>query len=170
MSGSGVYITDVPPYDGDVVGDDSYYAFERYGEGWTQDDLVWSWGAPVSALTINDNVVFVNIMPADRAGERAFVNVSPFADYYHVDNRIITTPPGTDPRKLVISRDPGANQITFWGNIPLDDPGATEALAIEYPANFAAQVFQLHTKIPQSSAGHPVWLAAQAEQQMFRSD
>jgi serine-type D-Ala-D-Ala carboxypeptidase/endopeptidase (penicillin-binding protein 4) len=79
--------------DGDVVADDSYYAFERYGEGWTQDDLVWEWGAPVSALTINDNVIFVNIMPADRAGEKAFVSIDPFADYYHIDNRIITTPP-----------------------------------------------------------------------------
>ena len=34
--------------DGDIVADDSYYAFERYGEGWTQDDLVWESGAPVS--------------------------------------------------------------------------------------------------------------------------
>jgi D-alanyl-D-alanine carboxypeptidase/D-alanyl-D-alanine-endopeptidase (penicillin-binding protein 4) len=26
--------------DGDVVADDAYFAFERYGEGWSQDDLV----------------------------------------------------------------------------------------------------------------------------------
>src|ERR1051326_2432369 len=26
--------------DGDIVADDSYFAFERYGEGWSQDDLV----------------------------------------------------------------------------------------------------------------------------------
>ena len=63
--------------DGDIVADDSYFAFERYGEGWSQDDLVWADGAPVSALTINDNVVFVNILPADRAGERAFVSLTP---------------------------------------------------------------------------------------------
>src|ERR1039458_768085 len=56
--------------DGDIVADDSYFVFERYGEGWSQDDLAREWGAPVSALTINDNVIFVNIMPADRPGER----------------------------------------------------------------------------------------------------
>src|SRR5450631_760633 len=44
--------------DGDIVADDSYFAFERYAEGWSQDDLVWADGAPVSALTVNDNVVF----------------------------------------------------------------------------------------------------------------
>ena len=47
---------------------------------------------------LNDNVVFVNILPADRAGERAFVSLTPFADYYRVDNRIITTPAGTGAR------------------------------------------------------------------------
>ncbi|MBV8051761.1 MAG: D-alanyl-D-alanine carboxypeptidase/D-alanyl-D-alanine-endopeptidase [Acidobacteriaceae bacterium] len=127
--------------DGDVIADDSYFAFERYGEGWSQDDLVLADGAPVSALTINDNVVFVNLLPADRAGERAFVTVTPFADYYSVDNRIITTPAGTT-RKIFINREPGSTLLTLWGNMPLDDAGANEALAIENPADFAAALFR----------------------------
>ena len=127
--------------DGDVIGDDSYFAFERYGEGWSQDDLVWADGAPVSALTINDNVVFVNILPADRPGERAFVSVLPFADYYRIDNRIITTPAGTG-RKIFINREPGASVLTLWGNMPADDQGANEGLAIEDPGQFAAELFR----------------------------
>jgi serine-type D-Ala-D-Ala carboxypeptidase/endopeptidase (penicillin-binding protein 4) len=127
--------------DGDVVADDSYFAFERYGEGWSQDDLVWADGAPVSALTVNDNVVFVSIQPADRAGERAIVNVIPFADYYRIDNRLMTTPSGTG-RKLFINREPGSTVLTLWGNIPLDDKGADEALAIEDPAQYAAALFR----------------------------
>ena len=125
--------------DGDVVADDSYFVFERYGEGWSQDDLAREWGAPVSALTINDNVIFVNIMPADRPGERAFLTVTPFPEYYKIDNRVMTTPQGTGPRTVSINREPGSNQLTFWGNIPQDDPGFGEALAIEDPADFAAQ-------------------------------
>ncbi len=128
--------------DGDIVADDSFYVFERYGEGWSQDDLVWEWGAPVSALTINDNVIFVNILPADRPGERAFLNVTPFPDYYHIDNRVLTTPKGTGPRKIYINREPGSDQLTIWGDIPQDDPGAGEALAIEDPAEFAARLFR----------------------------
>src|SRR5437588_1993250 len=127
--------------DGNVIADDSYFAFERYGEGWTQDDLVWADGAPVSALTINDNVVFVNILPADRAGERAFVTVTPYADYYQIDNRIITTPAGTG-RKIFINREPGSMVLTLWGNMPLGDNGANEALAVEEPAKFAAELFR----------------------------
>jgi D-alanyl-D-alanine carboxypeptidase/D-alanyl-D-alanine-endopeptidase (penicillin-binding protein 4) len=128
--------------DGDIVADDSFFAFERFGEGWSQDDLVWEWGAPVSAITINDNVLFVSIMPAERPGEKAFVNIVPFAEYYHIDNRLMTTPAGTGPRKIFINREPGSNQLTLWGNIPLDDLGASEALAINDPADYAAKLLQ----------------------------
>src|SRR5437868_9986544 len=106
--------------DGDVVADDSYFAFERYGEGWSQDDLVWPDGAPVSALSINDNVIFVNILPGARAGDKAFVSVTPFSDYYTIDNRLITTPAGTG-RKIYINREPGATTLTIWGTMPMDD-------------------------------------------------
>lgn len=128
--------------DGDVVADDSYFVWERYNEGWSQDDLAREWGAPVSALTINDNVIFVNIMPADRPGERAFLNITPFPEYYKIDNRVMTTPAGSGPRTVSINREPGSNQLTFWGNIPQDDPGFGEALAIEDPADFAARLFR----------------------------
>ncbi len=128
--------------DGDVVADDTFFASERYGEGWSQEDLVWGVGAPVSALTINDNVVFVNVLPADRPGEKAFVSVEPFANYYTIDNRILTTPTGTGPRKFVFARQPGSRVLTLWGNIPVDDPGGGEGLAIDDPADFAARLFQ----------------------------
>ena len=127
--------------DGDVIADDSYFAFERYGEGWSQDDLVWGDGAPVSALTINDNVVFVKILPADHPGERAFVDITPFADYYKIDNRIMTTPAGTG-RRIYIDREPGSTTLTLWGNMPLDDAGANEALAIDDAAQFAGAIFR----------------------------
>ena len=41
--------------DGSVIGDDSYFLDERYGISWAWDDLQWAYGAPVSALTFNDN-------------------------------------------------------------------------------------------------------------------
>src|SRR5438045_2955409 len=127
--------------DGDLIADDSYFAFERYGDGWSQDDLVWADGAPVSALTINDNVVFVNILPGAHPGDKAFVSILPFADYYTIDNRLMTTPAG-GVRRIYINREPGSTELTLWGTIPIDDTGANEGLAIEDPAEFAATVFR----------------------------
>src|SRR5262245_3784271 len=41
--------------DGDIVGDDTVYLWEPYPDGWDLGDAMWEYGAPVSALTINDN-------------------------------------------------------------------------------------------------------------------
>jgi D-alanyl-D-alanine carboxypeptidase/D-alanyl-D-alanine-endopeptidase (penicillin-binding protein 4) len=127
--------------DGDVVGDDSYFVYERYGEGWTQDDLMWDYGAPVSALTVNDNVIFASIKPGERAGERAVLTLDPYTDYYTAHNLVTTSGRGT-PRNIGILREPGALDLTFWGTIPLGDAGDDEALAIEEPATANAQLFR----------------------------
>lgn len=49
--------------DGNVIGDDSFFVDEPYGQDWSWDDLQWSYGAPVSALTLNDNTVELNLTP-----------------------------------------------------------------------------------------------------------
>ncbi len=127
--------------DGNVVADDSFFVNERFGEGWSLGDLVWQFGAPVSALAINDNVVYLNILPAEHVGESAFISVSPFSEYYQLENRVLTSPAGSGPRKIGIQRQPGSTRLEIWGTIPLDDAGAGEALAIEEPAEFCAQLF-----------------------------
>ena len=48
---------------GDVVGDDTLFPWEPYPEDWSIDDAVWGYGAPVSALTINDNQIEVTVTP-----------------------------------------------------------------------------------------------------------
>ncbi len=126
--------------DGDIVADDSFYADEPYGQGWSQEDLVWESGAPVSALAVNDNVVYFNIVPAAHAGELALVTASPFAGDYQIDNRILTTPARTGPRRISIDRRAGSNRVQLWGTIPVDDPNTSEALAIEEPAQWCARL------------------------------
>ena len=113
---------------------------EPYGQGWSQEDLVWESGAPVSALAVNDNVVYFNIVPAAHAGELALVTASPFAGDYQIDNRILTTPARTGPRRISIDRRAGSNRVQLWGSIPVDDPGTSEALAIEEPAQWCARL------------------------------
>jgi D-alanyl-D-alanine carboxypeptidase/D-alanyl-D-alanine-endopeptidase (penicillin-binding protein 4) len=127
--------------DGDLIGDDTYYAFERYAEGWAQDDLQWIDGAPVSALSFNDNVVFVNIQPAEQRGDKALITVEPETGYYELDNRIVTSAAGVTKR-IGIHRDMGSKKIVLWGSLPVGDAGMKEPLAIEDPAEFVAQLFR----------------------------
>lgn len=126
--------------DGDVIGDDTYYAFEKYAEGWALDDLQWSDGAPISALSFNDNVIFLNVLPGELAGDKALITIEPETGYYELDNRIVTTAAGMT-RKIGIHREPGSKKIVLWGTIPMGDAGVKETLAIEDPAEFVAELF-----------------------------
>jgi D-alanyl-D-alanine carboxypeptidase/D-alanyl-D-alanine-endopeptidase (penicillin-binding protein 4) len=127
--------------DGDLIGDDTFYAFEPYAEGWAWDDLQWIDGAPVSALTFNDNVVFVNVLPGEHPGDKAVITVEPETSYYEVDNRVVTSSAGVTKR-VGIHRDPGAKKIVLWGSVPLGDSGMKEPMSIEDPAEFVAQLFR----------------------------
>jgi serine-type D-Ala-D-Ala carboxypeptidase/endopeptidase (penicillin-binding protein 4) len=127
--------------DGDVIGDDTFYAFERYAEGWAWDDLQWIDGAPVSALTFNDNVIFVNVLPGEHAGDKAVVTVEPETGYYELDNRVVTSSVGVTKR-VGIHREPGSKKIVLWGSLPLGDAGMKEPMSIEDPAEFVAELFR----------------------------
>lgn len=127
--------------DGDVVGDDTYYSPERYGEGWALDDLQWLDGAPVSALTFNDNVLFIKVHPGGQVGEKALVTIDPDTTYYEVSNSIETSAAGVT-RKIGVHRDPGSSKVMLWGTIPLDDAGMTEAISLDDPAQFTANLFR----------------------------
>lgn len=63
--------------DGDIVGDDSWFPWEPYGGFWAWDDLQWEYGAPVSALTVNDNVVYLNVQPGGTANPNPAPNADP---------------------------------------------------------------------------------------------
>jgi D-alanyl-D-alanine carboxypeptidase/D-alanyl-D-alanine-endopeptidase (penicillin-binding protein 4) len=126
---------------GDIVGDDSYFVYERYAEGWAQDDLMWDYGAPVSALTVNDNVVFASVKPGTQIGTPALITLDPYVNYYTVHNLVTTSARGT-ARNVGIVREPGSMEVTFWGTIPIGDAGDDEALAIEEPATANAELFR----------------------------
>ena len=127
--------------DGDVIGDDTFFSGERYPDGWALDDLQWIDGAPVSALTFNDNVVFLKVQPGAVAGDKAVATFEPQTSYYELDNRILTAAPGTT-RKIGIHRDPGSRKILLWGVLPTQDQGFTEAVSVEDPAQFTAEIFR----------------------------
>ncbi len=126
---------------GDVLGDDTFYAPERLGEGWAQDDLQWIDAAPVSALAFNDDVAFIDIQPGAQAGDKALIIPETEGSYYEFDNRIVTTAANVT-RKIGIHREPGSSKVLLWGWIPVGDLGMKEALAVDDPAAYTALLFR----------------------------
>jgi serine-type D-Ala-D-Ala carboxypeptidase/endopeptidase (penicillin-binding protein 4) len=123
---------------GDIVGDDTWFVYERYGSGWTWDDLQWGYGAPVSALSVNDNEVYLSAMPGSQVGATALPSWVPATPYYAVENSLITSAV-TDPGKTGVERWPGSMTVRIFGQTPLGQQGLHTALAIEDPAEYAAR-------------------------------
>jgi D-alanyl-D-alanine carboxypeptidase/D-alanyl-D-alanine-endopeptidase (penicillin-binding protein 4) len=131
----------VKQIEGDIVADDSYFPLERYASGWAIDDMLWSYGAPVSALTINDNTIFLEIRPAEREGDPAWFSVEPWADFYEFVNDARTAAAGSK-LNLSVEREPGSRRIRLGGAIPLDKESQRLTLAVEEPAEFAAALLK----------------------------
>jgi len=127
--------------EGRIVGDDSWFRFERYGSGWAWDDLQWDYGAPVSALTVNDNVVYLDVMPGAKPGDSVVASWNPAVAYYALENGAVTGPAASKP-ELGLDRQPGSKTIRLYGTIPVTSKGVHLALAIEDSAEFAAQAFR----------------------------
>lgn len=124
---------------GDVVGDDSFFLYQPYGEGWEWNDLQWSYGAPVSALTFNDNSTELSIAPDPSATGNTTSTWKPAIDYFTLDNRMTVAPAGT-PAQPGIGRDPGSMLVRAWGTAPA--AGLRVELAVEDPAEFTAAAFK----------------------------
>jgi serine-type D-Ala-D-Ala carboxypeptidase/endopeptidase (penicillin-binding protein 4) len=123
--------------DGDVVGDDRLYPFAPYAPNWTQDDVMREFGAPVSALTLNENTITLLIRPGARAGDIAELGLDPALEYYAIDNRLVTVGAKSEPT-IRISRLPGSRQVEVWGSIPAGRETFRETLTIDDPALYAA--------------------------------
>src|SRR5215467_8560980 len=59
-----VYQAGVREVRGNIIGDNSYFRGELFGEGWQWNDIQWYFGAEPSALSIDENTVEVTIAPA----------------------------------------------------------------------------------------------------------
>ena len=128
---------------GNIVGDDTAFPLEPYGSGWGWDDLVWDYGAPVSALTVNDNVVYLAVMPGARPGDPLTFTWNPTETnaYYTVSNVGRTSAAGSQP-SLGLDRPLGTREIRIFGTLPSGGPAHHVGLAIQDPAAFAAVAFR----------------------------
>jgi D-alanyl-D-alanine carboxypeptidase/D-alanyl-D-alanine-endopeptidase (penicillin-binding protein 4) len=140
--------------EGDIIGNDTWFTWQPYGTGWAQDDLVWDYGAPISALTINDNVAYLNIVPQQEAAQlpnepgahperlvtptgTEVAEWNPPTPYYHLNNqsRLARGTIGY----AGIDRPLGSDTVRVFGNI--NERGLHVALAVDDPAQYAAQTF-----------------------------
>ncbi len=119
--------------EGDLVGDETYFAGPPYGAGWDWDDLQWWYGAEVSALTSNDNALDLSVKPAAKVGAPGVITTGPPDPLLTIFNRVTTAEKGTR-RDLTVYRGLGGDEVWISGSIALDDRGYSAGLGISRPA------------------------------------
>lgn len=124
--------------EGNVVGDDGYFLDEPYGSAWGWDDLQWAYGAPVSALTFNDNSIQLNITGDPSAPNGVDADWNPSVDYLTVDNSMTVV--NGEQAHPGLQRMPGSLLVRAWGTAP--PHGFHAELAVDDPAEFTALAFK----------------------------
>jgi D-alanyl-D-alanine carboxypeptidase/D-alanyl-D-alanine-endopeptidase (penicillin-binding protein 4) len=119
--------------DGDLVGDDSYFRGPPFGTDWTWDDLQNYYGAPVSALTIEDNVIDLVFKPGEAIGQPCQIATQPATTFVTFSNRTETSAAGTRPH-IQIYRPVGQNTVYVWGEVPLGAKGVDDSVSVSNPA------------------------------------
>jgi len=126
---------------GDVVGDDSYFPRERYPNGWEIDDMVWEYGAAISAIVVGDNTVALTLTPGEQPGNAVQAAVTPATPDFLVENNVTTSAADVKP-DLTLTREPGSNLVVVKGSLPAKSAPRKLVLAIEEPAQHAAALLK----------------------------
>lgn len=125
---------------GNVVGDDSYFAGDKLGIGWEWDDLQFYYGAEVSALTVNDNVITYVVTPGRRAGDVPKITTKPPTNFPVIVNRATTSASGQT--RIGVNRQLDTNVVEFSGSIPRHAKEFEVEIAVHEPASFAATLLK----------------------------
>lgn len=137
-----VAATGLKRLEGDVVGDDRLFAQEGYPPDWAIDDAVWGYGAPVNALTVNDNQIKVTVTPGTSPATQPSVTVNPVFSYYTLDTSGLTTGAAGSGSHVQMVRLPGSKVLQVFGSIAVDSPADMEEVAIADPAEYTAMAFK----------------------------
>jgi D-alanyl-D-alanine carboxypeptidase/D-alanyl-D-alanine-endopeptidase (penicillin-binding protein 4) len=132
--------------DGDLIGDESYFRGPPFGAGWEWDDLQTFDGAPISALSVNNNAVDVFVRSGGGVGSSCSVSTGPSIPSVSIANRAVMGPAGSR-RDISIVRDVGSNIIEVSGTLPVGDPGITGIISVPDPA--LAFVYMLRSALIQ---------------------
>jgi D-alanyl-D-alanine carboxypeptidase/D-alanyl-D-alanine-endopeptidase (penicillin-binding protein 4) len=141
--------------EGDVIGDDSAYVWEPYPPGWAEDDTVWDYGAPVSALSFNRNCVVLGIAPGLRDGDAAVISPQPSLEYFVYDNRLRTV--STGETDIEVERAPGSREVILRGTVRMGAEVSAQWIAVDDPALYSASsLYEALVRRGIVIRGHPV--------------
>lgn len=124
---------------GRVYYDSSRFDAQQFAPGWPLEDLARFFEAPISALSLDENVLPMYLAPST-LGERARLIPLVAQTDVSVVNTIVTVAASAD-EQFDCARDPGTNIIHVIGTIRENNPGARLGCSVVDGAHYAATAF-----------------------------
>ena len=142
--------TGIKHVDGRILADDWFFA-DPIGMGWSWDDLVYGYSAPITGLSYNENQVNVKVTPAAAPGKLATIALSPAAGHgLRVTNYVMTVPrpadaAAGDPRlrpSIDYHRLEGSDELVIGGRIVVGASPANQTVSVDNPTRFFVSAFR----------------------------
>jgi serine-type D-Ala-D-Ala carboxypeptidase/endopeptidase (penicillin-binding protein 4) len=109
---------------------------DPYAPGWMKKDLIYSYGAPLAPMVLDENRLIVTVNPAARVGENAHIEVRPSNHGGITINNEVKTKAKPTGCGLSYIMDAN-NELTVRGCIGLSQWSAQQGLAIKNPSHYA---------------------------------
>jgi D-alanyl-D-alanine carboxypeptidase/D-alanyl-D-alanine-endopeptidase (penicillin-binding protein 4) len=126
---------------GDVVADETLFLHEPHDPSWALENVLWSYGAPVSSLAAAENWFQLDVLPGEAEGSAAFVRPSPVETGFVLVNQVKTIGRVREAW-MGIDRSYDGDRVMLRGEIPLEHPRLRYNLAVREPGVFAAQLLK----------------------------
>lgn len=121
---------------GNVYIDSSHANVNPYPPGWMDEDLVYSYGAPLAPLMIDTNRLTVTVNPAGKPDEPAVVETSDASGSIVLDNQVKTKVKGGGRCGVDFSMDE-ENHLTVRGCVTVGQWAVQQQMAIRNPLMYA---------------------------------
>lgn len=127
---------------GNIILNNKRFRAPYYAPGWTQDSVPWGFSAPITTIILNQNRVYLKLLPSKTIGRRVKVKSGKYMKYMNLLHYIQTVSykEGLHNCSLTITTN-DRNRIRLGGCWPVGVPG-WQAFSIKHPTLFAMRVIR----------------------------
>jgi len=166
---------------GAVYVDDSHFDRVPYAAGWTWDDFAYDYAARASAMTYEENVAHVTVLPGNAVGSPATVRVDPPAEVRTPPNACgVANAGANDVMPLATTGSAGVPStvdvrlgrngcLEVFGSIPLGGAAESVDAAVPDPLLYAQSALVGSLKARGVPAGDPTPLAGIVDDEIRRN-
>jgi len=143
-----LYAAGIREIKGNLICDDRYFDSQYYAPGWSVDDLIYPFAAPVAPIAVFDNKITITINSGDSTGSQTEMSIEPLNNFVKIYNHVLTLAPDK-PEEITAVRNKDYEIIELFGGLPYDSlhqQSASIEIAVNAPVLYFLNLFKQSLK------------------------